>query len=567
MIIGIDLGTTNSLVSVFTDDGAVLIPNALGSSLTPSAVHMDEAGALIVGASARDHLINRPDATAARFKRLMGTDKVTRLKGKDYTPEDLSSMVLRTLKTDAEAYLGETVTEAVISVPAYFNEIQRKATIHAATLAGLKVRRLINEPTAAALAYGLQDKEAENTFLIVDLGGGTFDVSILEMFSGVMEVRSSAGDAFLGGEDFTDRIAAHFAEQLGTKMDALGPQDLSRLRALADLAKHRLSDEPRASVTYRHDEEERELSLSRDLFETLTEDLTARMKVPLQRAIGDANLTAGDIDRIVLVGGATRMAPVRSLITRLFKRFPEHALDPDTVVALGAGVQAGLIARDKALDDVVMTDVCPFTLGFESSRRTGPGDQHETGIFVPLIERNTTIPASRSQEVETVQLGQTRITLNIYQGEAPYVRDNIRIGCYNVSLPSNMTEHEKVDVRFTYDSSGVLEVLATTLSTGVAKTLIIENSPGAMSPEAIAKRFKELEKIKIHPRDEAVNEAMISRLTAAYENALGQRRNQIGMLLSSFHAALATHDKRHIAQTRDRMSDALKSLESAGVFD
>ncbi|MFD0857558.1 Hsp70 family protein [Roseovarius aquimarinus] len=566
MIIGIDLGTTNSLVSVFTDEGPVLIPNALGKPLTPSAVHMDASGAVIVGASARDHLINSPEATAARFKRLMGTDKSTALRGKPYSPEDLSSMVLRALRRDAEAHLGESVTEAVISVPAYFNEIQRKATIHAAELAGLKVRRLINEPTAAALAYGLQDKEAENTFLIVDLGGGTFDVSILEMFSGVMEVRASAGDAFLGGEDFTDRIVAHFAGQLAIKLDDLSPPDLSRLRALADQAKHRLSDEPRAGVTYRHGEEERDLSLSRDLFETLTEDLTNRMKVPLQRAIGDAGLSAGDIDRIVLVGGATRMAPVRTLITRLFKRFPEHALDPDTVVALGAGVQAGLIARDAALDDVVMTDVCPFTLGFESSRRTGP-DQHETGIFVPLIERNTTIPASRSEVVETVQLGQTQVTLNIYQGEAPYVRDNIRIGAYAVTLPYNKTEHEKVDVRFTYDSSGVLEVLATVLSTGAAKTLIIENSPGAMTPEAIAKRFKELEKIKIHPRDEAVNEALISRVTAAYENALGQRRTQIGMLLSTFHAALSTHDKRHIAQTRARIEETLEGLDGAGVFD
>ncbi len=294
MIIGIDLGTTNSLVSAFTDAGPILIPKALDAVLTPSAVHMDASGWAIVGVSAKDHLINSPDATTSRFKRLMGTSKVTRLGRKDYSPEDLSSLVLRALRADAKAYLGETVSEAVISVPAYFNEIQRKATIHTAQLAGLKVRRLINEPAAAALAYGLEDKEAENTFLIVDLGGGTFDVSILEMFSGVMEVRSPARDAFLGGEDFTDRVVGHFAEQLGRKKGDMSAQDLSRLRSVADLAKHRLSEEPRTGVQYRDGDTERALTRSRDMFETLTEDLTNRMKVPLQRAIGDANLTASD---------------------------------------------------------------------------------------------------------------------------------------------------------------------------------------------------------------------------------------------------------------------------------
>jgi molecular chaperone HscC len=230
-------------------------------------------------------------------------------------------------------------------------------------------------------------------------------------------------------------------------------------------------------------------------------------------------------------------------------------------------VQAGLIARDAALDDVVMTDVCPFTLGFESSRRTGEGDAHETGIFIPLIERNTTIPSSRSEVVEAMQLGQTKVSLNIYQGEASYVRGNIRIGAYAITLPHNMKEHERVDVRFTYDSSGVLEVISTVLSTGQTKTLIIENSPGAMTPEAIAKRFKELEKIKIHPREEAVNEALISRVTAAFENALGMRRTQIGLLLSEFETALRTHDKRHIAQTRSRVEDGLRGLEGSGVFN
>jgi molecular chaperone HscC len=372
---------------------------------------------------------------------------------------------------------------------------------------------------------------------------------------------------FLGGEDFTDRIVTYFAKTLGLNLSDIEASELSRLRAVADHAKHLLSDEPRVSLAYRHAEEERILSLSRDTFEDLTADLVNRMKVPLQRAIGDAGLSASQIDRIVMVGGATRMLSVRNLITRLFKRFPEYALDPDTVVALGAAMQAGLVSRDVALDDVVMTDVCPFTLGFETSRKTGADGHFENGLFMPLIERNTTIPASRNQMVETVQLGQTQLHLNIYQGEAPYVRDNIRIGSYKITLPYNTADYEKVDVRFTYDSSGVLEVIATTLATKETKTLIIENAPGAMSAEAIAKRFKELERIKIHPREDAVKEALISHVTAAYGNALGRQRIEIGMLLGEFEEALRTYDKRLIAHTRSRIEGMLKSIEGSSVFD
>ena len=566
-IIGIDLGTTNSLVSIFSDEGPVLVPNAFGANLTPSVVHLDKSDQVIVGASAKAHLINAPRATASKFKRLMGTAKVTTLRDRDFSAEDLSSLVLRSLKADAEAYLGSPVTEAVISVPAYFNEIQRKATMTAAQLAGLTVRRLINEPTAAALAYGLQDKDAEHTFLIVDLGGGTFDVSILETFSGVMEVRASAGDAFLGGEDFTDRIVADFARQLDRRIDQMAAADLSRLRATADQAKHALSDRQAVTCPFRLGDAEHALGLTRDAFEALTEDLINRMKVPLQRAISDADLMASDIDRIVLVGGATRMVPVRNLITRLFKRFPEHALDPDTVVALGAGVQAGLIARNAALDDIVMTDVAPFTLGYETTRLGETPSQNEGGLFAPLIERNTTIPASRSHVVKGLRKGQDRIDLRIFQGEAPYVRDNILIGSLAVPLPYNEADFEAVDVRFTYDNSGVLEVISTVLSTGEKTTLIIENSPGAISSDAIARRFKELDAIKIHPREEAVNEAMISRLTAAYENALGPRRTEIGWLLSQFEATLTTYDTRQIARMHETITQALRDLDGSDVFD
>jgi len=567
LIIGIDLGTTNSLVSVFRDGKVELIPNAHNVLMTPSVVHFTDKGEAMIGSVAKNRLVTDPKQTFARFKRHMGTEQSVRHGRKKFAPEDLSAFVLRNLKADAEAYLGEDVSEAVISVPAYFNDVQRKATITAAKLAGLSVKRLINEPTAAALAYGLNDKDDESTFLVVDLGGGTFDVSILEMFSGVMEVRSSAGDAFLGGEDFTDRITKDFAQTLDLKIKTMAAEDLSRLRVVADQAKHALSEAQETTVTFRQGEEEKTLTLTRERFEDLTTDLLTRMKLPLQRAISDAGLSATQIDRIVLVGGATRMMPVRNLITKLFRRFPEHNLDPDTVVALGAGVQAGLVSRNEALDDIVMTDVCPFTLGYETSQRHGEHGPVENGLFTPLIERNTTIPVSRNHIVETMQKGQSLIVLNIYQGEAPYVRDNIKIGSYNVPIPPNSKAYEEVDIRFTYDNSGVLEVISTVISTGRSTKLIIESNPGSLSKKDIEARFKELEKIKIHPREEAVNEELLSRLSTAYQNALGDKRMHISAMLSEFELALASFDKRKIEETRTKLQDILKMLESPGAFD
>lgn len=567
MIIGIDLGTTNSLASYYDDTGAQLIPNATGSVLTPSAVYIDKNGTMSVGMAAKDQLVSEAASATSRFKRLMGTGQASTLRKKKYLPEELSSFVLRALKEDAEAHLGESVSEAVISVPAYFNDIQRKATISAAALAGLEVRRLINEPTAAALAYGLHSKEDESTFLVIDLGGGTFDVSILEMFSGVMEVRSSAGDAFLGGEDFTDRIVTEFCKQLSVNVDDLGTSDLSRLRAVADQAKHGLSKSANATISYRHNDTEVELSITRKLFDEACADLVTRMRLPLQKAVNDAELSVDQIDRIVLVGGATRMPIVHNLITKLFKRFPEHELDPDTVVALGAAVQAGLIARDAALDDVVMTDVCPFTLGYETSRQMGENAPREHGIFSPLIERNTTIPVSRNHVIHPMDKGQRAIDLNVYQGEAPYVRDNIKIGAYSVALPPNQKDYEAVDLRFTYDNSGVLEVIAKVLSTGKETKLIIESNPGAMDSKEIAARFKELEKIKIHPRDEAQNLEVTARIKAAYENALGQRREAISFLLSDFEGALNSHDKRTIEEARKSVIEKLRALETLNAFD
>ena len=328
LAIGIDLGTTNPLIAVFEDAGPRLIPNALGEVLTPSAVGFAENGDLLVGQAAKDRLATHPDLTSARFKRYMGTDRIIQLGKHKFTPVDLSSFILKALKEDAEAALGQPVTQAVISVPAYFNDIQRKATLTAAQLAGLKVSRLVNEPTAAALAYGLHDKDGESTFLIIDLGGGTFDVSILEMFSGVMEVRSSAGDAFLGGEDYTAALAKEFCRQLGVEPDKLSKEDQGRIRRLADKAKVALTQEMSATLKIDFGGKEQDLTINRTSFDEVTADLTKRLRMPVQRAISDAGLTGDQIDRIILVGGATRMPAIRNLVKKPSNASPNTTLTP-----------------------------------------------------------------------------------------------------------------------------------------------------------------------------------------------------------------------------------------------
>lgn len=565
IIIGIDLGTTNSLISVFTESGPELIPNALGSFMTPSAVGYGDDGSLLIGQAAKDRLVTHPNLTTARFKRYMGTDHETRLGKKTYRAEELSALILKSLKSDAETHLGHSVSRAIISVPAYFNDVQRRATKTAAEMAGLKVERLINEPTAAALAYGLQDREAETTFLVVDLGGGTFDVSILEMFSGVMEVRASSGDAFLGGEDFTDTLMEYLAQTAEIETKDLSPEDASRLRATTDKIKHKLTESFEAGANFSLKGKEYRLSIARDKFAEICEPLTKRIRLPIQRAISDAGLKAEDIDRILLVGGATRMDCIRGLITRLFRRFPEHEIDPDHVVALGAGVQSGLASRHAALDDLVMTDVAPFTLGYEVSREVGP-DAFEAGHFSPLIERNTIVPVSRSHLTYPVKLGQTIILLRIFQGEAPFVKDNVQIGSLNVPIPKNTKDLEAVEVRFTYDASGILEVIARIVSNGDEVRLVIEGNPGSLTPQEIEQRLQALDGLKIHPREQQENTAFLARLSTLFEGLLGHDRQQVGHFIHDFETALHTQDAKTIAECRQRIEPMLERLEDKNVF-
>ena len=567
MIVGIDLGTTNSLISIWHDGQAVLMPNALGDLFTPSVVGLGDSGELLVGRAARDRLITHPERTTAWFKRHMGTGRVVQLNGRSYRPEELSAFVLRALKADAEEFLGQAVHRAVITVPAYFRDAQRKATLVAGELAGLRVERLLNEPTAGALAYGLQQGVDQTTALVFDLGGGTFDVSVLEFFEGVVEVRASAGDGFLGGEDFTEALLRDFLNKTGLKSDELKRDTAiwNRLRKTIDHARCRLSEDEAVQIRFPINESELAAELHREDLALLWEPLLKRLRYPVEQALRDARIRPSELDEIVLIGGATRMSLVRDLVARMFGRFPAFSIPPDEAVALGAAVQGGLLSEDRALRETVLTDVAPYSLGIEVTHRTAAFGS-EAGLFDPIIERNTVIPASRSGFYSTVQDGQRHIDIKVYQGESRFVRDNTFLGKISVRVPPGPAGSETIEVRFTYDPSGILDIDARVLSTGVPYRRTIQENPGVLGPEEVEKRLKALSHLKVHPRDQAQNAATLARANRMFEESLGERRREIGDLLAHFQTCLQAQDPELIESARNEMDVRLTDLEEEPYF-
>ena len=564
MIIGIDLGTTNSLVAMWRDGAVVLIPNALGAVLTPSAVSIGEDGAILIGQAARDRLSTRPDRSAASFKRAMGTNHIFELAGRPFRAEELSALVLRSLKHDAERFLGMAVEDAVITVPAYFSNAQRKATETAGRLAGLRVRGLLNEPTAAAMAYGLHSTGDEQRILVLDLGGGTFDVSILELFEGVMEVRATAGDNRLGGDDFTDVLMEGFMQTVGADA-GLPPlreegEVRGRMRRAAEVAKRALTAGHEHTMTLVHGGQELSWPVTREGFEARAQPLLARLRTPIERAIRDARLSPDRIDHLVLAGGATRMPMIRRMAAQLFDRLPVASVDPDEVVARGAAVQAGLTANDAALADRVMTDVAPFTLGVETSKGRG-GKMLLDGIFLPLIERNTVIPASRATSLSTVADYQTNIALKVYQGEARLVKDNIYLGKLDIPLPADRAGVQGIEARFTYDTSGLLEVEVLVKSTGLRRSTVIENQPGVLTVAEIAARLAKLAALKVNPREQAENVALIAQAERLYGERLGAERDAVGLALDQFLMTLDRQDPAEIAAARKTFASWLDGID------
>ncbi|MFL6657310.1 MAG: molecular chaperone HscC [Massilia sp.] len=569
MIIGIDLGTTNSLVAVWRDGKASIIPNALGQHLTPSCVGMDDDGTVLIGEAARARLQTHPHLTAAVFKRYMGSERKTQLGKQSFRPEELSSMVLRSLKEDAEAFLGHAVTEAIITVPAYFSDAQRKATRVAGQLAGLKVERLLNEPTAAALAYGIQDTQRETKFLVFDLGGGTFDVSILELFEGVMEVRASAGDNFLGGEDFVTILVDAFTlrsgmgKQMGSK--ALSGSQRQRLRDEAERAKRAMSDAPQVTMTFPYEGTDYSWDLDEEILANLCEPLMLRLRTPVERALRDATIKASELESVVLAGGATRMPLVRKLVSRMFGRFPQIHLDPDEAIALGAAVQAGLKMRDAALEEVVMTDVAPYSLGIGIARQIGPND-YEGGHFLPIIERNSTVPVSRVENITTIRDYQKELVVKVYQGEARLVSDNIYLGTLHFPIEAKKVGEVSADVRFTYDVSGVLEAEITVKPSQEKHKLVITENAGVMTPQEIEQRLAELAELKIHPRDRIENRTLVAQADRLYEQLLGQEREYLANYVAAFQSVLDKQDVNATRRARESLIQAMRQLDGGSFL-
>ena len=487
--IGIDLGTTNSVVAVMEGGKPTVIANAEGSRTTPSIVGFSKTGEKLVGQLAKRQAILNPDKTIASIKRHMGDDYKVKIDDKDYTPQEISAMILRKLADDASAYLGEKVTSAVITVPAYFNDAQRQATKDAGKIAGLDVLRIVNEPTAAALAYGLEKDKPEKV-LVFDLGGGTFDVSILEIGDGVHEVLSTSGDTRLGGDDFDqkvmDWICDEFQKQEGIDLRN-DKQAMQRVKEAAEKAKIELSSVMETSINLpfitadANGPKHLELSLTRAKFEDLCRDLLNRCKTPVENALKDAGVSKSDIDEVVLVGGSTRIPAVQQLVKEYTGKDPNQSVNPDEVVAVGAAVQAGVLAGE--VKDIVLLDVTPLTLGIETLG----------GVMTPLVPRNTTIPVSKSQVFSTAENNQTAVDIHVLQGERPMSKDNKSLGMFRLDgIPPAMRGLPQIEVTFDIDANGIVNVSAKDKATNKEQKITITNGSN-LSEEDIDKMVKEAE--------------------------------------------------------------------------
>jgi molecular chaperone DnaK len=570
-IIGIDLGTTNSVVAVMEGGEPKVITTAEGGRLCPSVVAFAKNGEELVGQTARRQAVVNPDNTVYSVKRLMGRryddaevkkarqvlayeivsgpsgDARIRIPqtGKDYTPQEISARVLRKLKQDAEAYLGETVSEAVITVPAYFNDSQRQATKDAGQIAGLEVKRIINEPTASSLAYGL-DKDVDETILVFDLGGGTFDVSILEVGEGVVEVKSTSGDTFLGGDDWdqriTDYVADEFKKEQGIDLRE-DRQALQRLREAAEKAKIELSTVLETEINLpfitadASGPKHLQIKLTRAKLDQLTEDLVERCRGPFERALKDAGLKAKDLDELVLVGGATRMPMIHDLVRELTGgKEPHQGVNPDEVVAVGAAIQAGVLAGD--VKDVLLLDVTPLTLGIETLG----------GVRTPLIERNTTVPVRKTEPFSTAEDGQTAVTIHVLQGERTMAADNNSLGVFNLEgLPPAPRGVPQIEVTFDIDANGILNVSAKDKATGKEQKIAITASTN-LSKDEVESLVRDAKKHEAEDRKRA---------------ELIQARNEADVLIYQMEKSLRDLGAKVAADDRQRIETVIADLKRA----
>lgn len=563
-VIGIDLGTTNSLCAIWRNGKSELVPNSFSEFLTPSVVSIDENGTLYIGKIAKERLISHPELTASLFKRQMGSGTEFHLGKQAYLPEELSALVLRQLREDAERFTGEPVTEAIISVPAYFNDYQRSATKRAGKLAGLHVERLVNEPSAAALASYIAggDPATYRNYIVFDFGGGTLDVSVVECFENIVSILAVCGDNHLGGSDFDEVMAQYFCQQNGIQFKDLSETGQAILLRQAELSKFELSKKNSTEMKVVNQEITGSIIIGNQKLIEISSALFRRIEQPVRHALKDSGLGKEDIHSIILVGGSCHMPIVKQYLEHICGIKTCEYGSPDTSVALGLGVYVGIKERCSEIKDFLLTDICPFSLGINVHNRIQP---HRSLMSV-LIERNSALPTSKESRFCTAGDWQKDIRVGVYQGESMYTEDNVLLGEINMSVTPAPGGQESIDVRFTYDINGILEVDAVNVSSQQRERLVIISKGSSLTDYEVEKRISELAKLKIHPRDEDENKLVLARAERLFEETTGSLRETIMLNYEVFMGILEKQERLAIKKMRAKFIEFLDQF-TTGMSD